>query len=256
MSCDPTWEVCDSPAPASTDASAAPADGGKPEGVEKQKAAVAKNVALIFANMLWSSTLASAYGVGASSDLVSRQQANAFEDDGTDVSTMRDSSTWKATKYLGFLLLPWGTAGWIVFLANNLLDGKGGMLQQSSTYFVKSAGPVGLLTLLLTLWRSLSRKSCDDDATQWQCTLSGSSDTDNYKNSGYAQRTRQSTQLGLQMLMIFWFTNTTVQNGFEKAQAANAKPDDKAPEDADASTADASADASSADASSSSDNAW
>ena len=256
MSCDPTWEVCDTPA--ATDASTDAPQGGKggADGAQKQKAQAAKNVALIFANMLWSSTLASAYGVGTSSDLVSRQQANALEADGSaaTATAYRDSTTWKATQAMGFMLLPWGTIGWIVFLANNLIDGKGGMFQQGTYYYVKSAGPVGILLLTLTAIRSFSRKSCDDDATAWQCTVSGDTDSANYTNSGYAQRTRQSAQLGLQMLMIYYFTETTVTNAYQKAVAAKAaeegSADGKAKGDKDAS-----ADASTDDASSS-DNAW
>jgi hypothetical protein len=71
---------------------------------------------------------------------------------------------------MGLLLAPYGIIGWILFLANTFLDGKGGPIQTATTFFVRVGGPIGILTLALTAYRSFGRKTCVEDGTSWQCT--------------------------------------------------------------------------------------
>jgi len=80
---------------------------------------------------------------------------------------MYASSTYKATKYLGYMLSAYGLTGWILFLANNFFDGKGGQIQQTTQYFVKVSPIVAIASFGFGLWRSISRKTCVDDSTQW-----------------------------------------------------------------------------------------
>jgi hypothetical protein len=172
MSCDPSWEVCDTtPAESTTTAPSDDSAGPKPN-------KAAKDVAVIFSNMMWASMLANCYGVGSNSYYVSSEQASALDKSGytANAAFARASSTWKATKYLGWVLTPFGIIGWILFLANTFFDGKGGPIQTATTFFVKAAGPVGIITILLTFYRSFSRKTCVKDATSWQCTKDNSTD--------------------------------------------------------------------------------
>ena len=262
MSCDPTWEVCDQIAADKqanadgADAGAAPADG-KP----KQGGGKAAMVAFLFAQMMWASMLANAFAVGSGNLYVSYQQEKAAKSSGTDTSTIVASSTYKATKYLGFLLTPYGFIGWVLFLLNTFVDGKGGPIQQSAGLYVKASPIVAMTAIGLGLWRSISRKKCADDATQWQCTLDNNEankqDENKYKNSGYAQRSRQTFIMGAQMLILSKYTFNIMNNGLAEVIAQNQKESDDSATDADTDSADASADASTdADSSASSDSAW
>jgi hypothetical protein len=84
---------------------------------------------------------------------------------------MRASSTFKATKYIAWILIPYTFIGWTVFILNTFIDGKGGPLQTATVYTVKAGLPVGASIWVLALWRSLSRDDCTKSPTQWQCTL-------------------------------------------------------------------------------------
>ncbi len=259
MSCDPTWEVCDSPAapPAeSTDASAAPAEGAGPKGAQAASAAANKVTAIQLVNMLWGVVLANVWWIGYNSYWVSSTYVGQLSD-ATTQNGYYDSSTYKATKYIGMSLLAYGTVGWITFVGNIFFDGKGGPLQQATQYVVQAAMPMGALMWLLTGWRSFSRDDCSSNATQWQCTLDDSTNVNKWTNKTYTNRSRQSFLLGYSLMFTSFATRKVIALNLAKMKALNAeesegKADADAAKDADA---DASADAST-DASSSSDNAW
>jgi hypothetical protein len=63
MSCDPSWEICDKPM--------SPTPAAEEKAPAQTPNMVARDVAVIFANMMWASMLANCYGVGSNSYYVS-----------------------------------------------------------------------------------------------------------------------------------------------------------------------------------------
>merc|ERR550514_1426757 len=91
-------------------------------------------------------------------------QIGAYNDAGATASAdaIADSNVTKAYKMMGVLLLPFGSVGLITYIAGYFV--KSAMIYMAKLYIGMATPIVGLILLVLSLYKSITRPKCSEDA--------------------------------------------------------------------------------------------
>ncbi len=172
MSCDPTWEVCDTPAdkPAAT-ASKSDSDLVLDDEVVIEGndlfVAHARAWALLSSGLFWQSY--QGY-VSYINTVYSSSSWTGYTDAQKDTYT--GVNVWKYLKYSVYLGQLWGLVGSLVWFPNVFLGGKGGPAMQAAVLLSKLSGLVGIIQIVLAvLWFLAIPDQADATASTYEAVI-------------------------------------------------------------------------------------